>query len=161
MNLDYLHERCTEDGDCWIWNLATSSGGTPKFTIKGKQVAARRTVAELIGKNIEGKLVTNTCGNKRCICPDHIKITDKAGLATMAAKRTGYAQQITRRKKISDKKRQTGKITLEQALEVRYSPMTLLDVANKVGISKSTAQRIRSGDTWKDYANPFAALGAR
>lgn len=158
IDIEYLHERCLEDGDCWIWQLACSSNGTPKFTHERKQLAVRRVMAELIGKNVEGKLATNTCGNPRCVNPDHIKVTGKSEMMKMVVKRTGYPQQIARRKKISDSKRQIAKITLEQAMEVRNSDETIEQAAERAGISKGVAWRIRVGKTWKDYGNPWGAL---
>jgi DNA-binding LacI/PurR family transcriptional regulator len=32
------------------------------------------------------------------------------------------------------------------------------DRAKELGVSKSTASRIRAGLMWKDYTSPFAAL---
>ncbi len=163
IDIDYIRSRCREDGDCWIWRLGFTSRQVPSMHAGKKIVGVRRVVAELLGMTVAGKKVTNTCGDKRCVCPDHVLPIAASALGKPSAKRTGYAQLAVRNKKISDAKRaHHSKITEAQAREVRESPETLKQVAGRLGISVSTAQRIRAGKLWKTYgATPFSGLGAR
>ena len=163
IDLDYIRARCREDGDCWIWRLGYTSRQVPSMHVDGKIVGVRRVVAELLGMTVAGKKVTNTCGDKRCVCPDHVLPITASALGKLSAKRTGYAQHAVRNKKISDSKRaNNAKITEAQAIEVRESQESLKQVADRIGIAVSTAQRIRAGKAWKNYgATPFSGLGAR
>lgn len=163
MMLDWIRERCIEDGDCWIWTAGCTSRGVPSMHKNGKVVGVRRVIAEYLGMVIEGKKVTTKCGNKRCVCPDHVLPATPVALGKMVAKRTGYASFTVRNKKISDAKRaNSSKLTAEQAKEIRESEDRLIDIAAKYGIAAATAQRIKAGKVWKTYgATPFSGLGAR
>lgn len=158
--IQYIRERCTEDGDCWIWNLGVTSNGTPTCHPPGeKQISARRYLAIGMGIKIAGKLVTSKCCNKLCLAPDHVLCTDRKTLGVMSHKHSGYASKIARCKKISDSKRANfAKLTTEQVDYLRHGPGMVKDRAKELGISKSTASRIRAGLMWKDYTSPFAAL---
>ena len=162
IDLKHIQDRCREDGDCWIWRMAITSNGTPTMHVGPKMIAVRRVVASLKGLNIEGKVVTSTCGDKRCVCPDHAIAVTKKRMADLIVERTGHPYKLARRKKISDTARASrGKLTAEQAQEIRESSETLKVVAERMGIAKGTAQRIRAGEAWKNYSSPFAGLGAR
>ena len=61
--------------------------------------------------------------------------------------------------KIAATKRATnGKLTPEQAHEIRTGTDRLRDVAERMGIAYATAHRIRTGQAWRDYGSPFAGL---
>lgn len=157
----YVHDRCREDGDCWLWQLSVSSHGVPVMHLKdsGKLIGVRRFVALKKGLNIEGLLVTNTCGNNRCVCPAHVLVVTKSEMGKLNVARTGYTSNVLRRKKISDAKRKTAKLSLAQAIEVRNSTESLSDIAEKAGISRATASRIRNAKMWKEYGTPFDGIG--
>ena len=161
--IDYIHERCREDGDCWIWKGGCTSRGVPSMHRAGKVVGVRRVVAEIIGLSIEGRKVTNKCGNKQCVCPDHVLSLTPSALGKLSEKRTGYGKNIVRNKAISEEKRKHhAKINEEIAREIRESDETLRAVAARVGISLGVAGKIRAGKIWKTYtASPFRGLGAR
>ena len=146
--------------------MACSSKGTPKVTLGAgtdrKQWAVRRAVATAMGLNITGKLVTNTCGDPLCVCPDHVLVVTKKRMADLIVERTGHPYRLERRKKISDHARKTrGKLTPELAKEIRESSETLIAISARMGIAKQTAQKVRTGEAWIEYSSPFAGLGAR
>lgn len=157
-DIEWFRKRCIEDGDCWIWQNACSGNGTPKVHIGKKQQGVRRVIGEMLGLNIENKIVTNKCGNHLCICPDHILIVTKRQMAKLIVERTGFPYRLERRKKISDKARTWGKLNIEQVAEIRNSDETYVQLAEKYGIAKATVGGIKNHDVWKDYANPWGAL---
>lgn len=161
IDLKYIKDRCYMDGDCWIWRMGCTSNKTPTLHDGPKQYGARRVVAALLGKDITGKCVTSSCGNQKCVCPDHVLVVNKKKMADLIVERTGHPYRVERNKKISDTKRKAGKLTAEKAADIRESDETLVAVALKYGIAKSTAQKIRSGLSWKTYGGFFAGLGAR
>jgi hypothetical protein len=158
--IEYIKNRCHEDGDCWIWNLGVTSNGTPTCHPPGeKQLSARRYLAMGMGLKIAGKLVTSKCCNKLCMAPDHVLCTDRKTLGHMTHAHSGYASQPARCKKISDSKRaKFAKLTLEQVEHLRHGPGMVKDRVEELGISRATASRIRAGIGWKDYTSPFAGL---
>lgn len=162
IDLKHIQDRCREDGDCWIWRMAITSNGTPTIHVGDRLIGTRRVVAGLMGLNIDGKVVTTTCGDSRCVCPDHILVATKRRMAELIVERTGHPYRLERRKKISDSARaRIGKLTPELAQEIRESSETLKVISERMGVAKGTAQRVRAGQAWKDYSSPFAGLGAR
>lgn len=162
-DIEWFLKNSIEDGDCWIWRLACSSHGTPKVTIvddaKQKQWAVRRYIATLLGMDIEGKLVTNKCGDPRCVCPDHILVVTKKQMANLIVKRTGYPFKIERNARISaSQRRNVGKLTPAIVAEIRQSDATLRELSEKYGVAKSTVGDIKNFEAWKDYSSPFAGL---
>lgn len=161
---DYIHARCIEDGDCWIWQGGRAGNGTPTMHPPGggKQVGARRYLAAGMGRAIEGRVVTTTCGNKMCLAPEHVLVVTYSRQGKLNHARSGYASNIARCKKISDSKRALySKITPEQASAIRSSTETNKVLGQRYGIAAATAQRIRVGGAWKDYTSPFAGLVLR
>jgi DNA invertase Pin-like site-specific DNA recombinase len=111
-----------------------------------------------------GTLVTRqpiaaTCGEKLCINPEHLIASTVAKVAQAAAKRGAWTG-LARSAKISAKKRETAKITTAIAQEIRNSTGPAHVQAERHGIHKVLVQRIRRGEAWKDYGNPFRGLMA-
>jgi len=162
-DIEWFLQNSIEDGDCWIWQRACSTNGTPKVTIVENSIhhqwAVRRYIATLLRMEIEGKLVTNKCGNQRCVCPDHLLIVSKKRMADLIVQRTGHPHRIERNAKISaTQRRKVGKLTPEIVAEIRASDATLKELSEKYGIAKSTAGDIRRFEGWKDYSSPFMGL---
>lgn len=166
MTIEHIQRRCVEHADCWLWQQACSTNGTPKVTITNgkdkRQWAVRRYVATLLGLHIENKLVTTSCGNPRCVCPDHLMIVDKKRMGKLVAKRTGYAQRPERRMRIATARRRSeGKVTPEIVADIRSSDLLIRELAAKHGLAKATVSRIRRHEAWIEYVSPFTGLGAR
>lgn len=164
--IEYIKARCNEDADCWIWPLACSGNGTPKVTIgarpERKQWAVRRLIATEMGLQIDGMLVTNTCGDPLCVCPDHVLVVTKKEMATLITERTGHPYRIERRAKIAATQRaRLSKLTPEVVAEIRASNETHAQIAERLCVSKRKVGAIRRHEAWKDYSSPFAGLGAR
>jgi hypothetical protein len=158
-SLDMIRARCTECGDCWEWERAISNGRYPTLRYKGRVINARRAVFEMAGGKLQPKsFVVVTCGNARCLNPDHLKqVTQKAHLTKVAA--LGAMGGPVRSAKIAAAKRaQTGKITLDDARQIRASDEPVKTLAERYGLSKDRIYRIRRGLAWREYSNPFAGL---
>ncbi len=56
------------------------------------------------------------------------------------------------------KRAQTGKITLDDARQIRTSDEPVKVLAERYGLSKDRIYRIRRGLAWREYSNPFAGL---
>lgn len=158
--LDMVHARCTECGDCWEWTRALSDRRHPTLRYKGRVINARRAVYEMSGRKLLGRsFVVTTCGNARCLNPDHLtQVSQKAHLKRVAA--LGAMSGPVRSAKIAATKRlQSGKITLDIAYLIRSSDEPVRDLSERYGISQDRIYRIRRGEAWRDYSNnPFAGL---
>lgn len=164
LTLQDIHARCTECGDCRIWDGATNGKGDPKIhTIgpHGKRIwlSGRRIVMALkLGRALDRKeLVTASCGNKLCL--EHLEITDRS-----AVSRRTNAQAATRAKRSVASARtnqaKIGKLTMEAARAIRASDKTGRALAHEYGVSYGLISRVRLHRGWKEQGNPFAGLGA-
>lgn len=158
-SLDMIRARCTECGDCWEWERAISNGRYPTLRYKGRVINARRAVFEMSGGKLQPKsFVVVTCGNARCLNPEHLKqVTQKAHLTKVAA--LGAMGGPVRSAKIAAAKRaRHGKITLDDARHIRASDEPVKVLAERYDLSKDRIYRIRRGQAWREYSNPFAGL---
>ena len=161
--MDELIERVRlhidEIGDCWEWNGATQSNSpTPVINWKRKARPVRRFLAEQMGKQVTGKLVTCSCRNELCVNPDHLMVVTRKRLQEMIAKERNYQVSPVRMKKLADKARLNSKLTVELAAEIREAEGTQRAIAARYGVTQSTVSVIKRGKTWRDYSNPFAQL---
>jgi predicted XRE-type DNA-binding protein len=153
-----------EDGECWSWTGALQScGATPVMRWKRKTHAVRRLILSERGHIPRNKMVaTYTCGNPLCVNPDHTAWALRKTVQQRTTQERGHQNKATRNKKIADKARQNGKLTLELAEQVRQAEGNQYEIAARFGVSQATVSSIKLGKTWRAYeANPFAGLGAR
>ena len=162
MTLDQIKDRCRQCGDCWEWiGHAGSSGNHPQAKIDGKVRLVRRYAYELSGREIRpDRKLSCSCENKKCINPQHMLALTESQKGKRAAARGAFSNPA-RGKKIADGRRKTGKLTMEQAMEIRMSEESGPTLAARFGINRSLVGCIKRGERWKDYTNPFAGLGAR
>lgn len=70
-----LSESKTIRGGCWIWNGTRQRGKPPTTTWKTKTMTVRKCMYLIVnGIVYEPKSVHTTCGNLRCINPDHLTL---------------------------------------------------------------------------------------
>lgn len=158
----WIWSRCEECGDCLLWKQAVDDAGVPVCRLPGGKVSqARRVLMDAMGRDIVGKIATTNCGNKRCMAHKHVEGWTRKALQKRTAKQTGYGQKLTFRVAQAEARRKTALLDMDRVQEMRERKLTSRQAAEEYGISQSAAQKALSGGTWKDYANPFAALGAR
>ncbi|WP_439587505.1 hypothetical protein [Hydrogenophaga sp.] len=164
MKLNDIKARCIEEGNCWMWQGPIGKTGYPITKLKGHQAPAlvRRLVVELVGRPPAPRQpVIATCGDRRCCNPAHLELSSPSEVGKAAAKKGAFSS-LTRRAKISAGVRASGtKLTEQQAEEIRASDKPLREISRQYGINRSGVRRIKTGETWADYRNPFAGLGAR
>lgn len=156
-----LLDRSDEVGECWLWNQATSKGGYPIMKIRGcgcKYV--RRIAAELAGHELAPRQpVATSCNEKLCVNPAHCDPSTIQAVAKKAGE-AGAWSTPKRSAKIAAAKRAKGKLTADQAAEIRASTESGPVLAARFGIDKSMVNNIKRGEAWKDYTNPFAGMFA-
>lgn len=158
-----IRKHVVEEGDCWNWTGAfqSKSGTVPTMRWQGKTSSVRRFVLLAGGVDLTKRLATYTCGNPLCVNPEHLTHITRRALQKRTAKVSGYANNPTRCKRVSDKARARSNIDITIATEIREADGTQRDIAARFGIKQSAVSKIKRGETWREYTNPFAGLGAR
>jgi predicted XRE-type DNA-binding protein len=161
--IDTIKKHIVEEGDCWNWTGALQScGSVPTMRWQRKVGSVRRFILLERGPEVPGMLGTYTCGNPACVNPEHAAWARRKSVQRRTAKEHSFTHDVLRIKKISEKARLRGKLTHEQATQVREAEGNQYDIAARFGVSQATVSAIKRGKIWRSYAaNPFAGLGAR
>ena len=158
IDLDLIHAKCIEEGDCWLWQGAMHCG-MPVVRHAGKVVNVRRYIAEhLQGLDVAGKLASCKCGNGMCCAPDHVDMITRKQLQRRTSKRTQFHQCPVRNERLALIAREKSPLDQAAVDAIRASDMPSRDIADKIGLAHSTVQHIRSYRSWKNYRSPFAGL---
>lgn len=156
-----LLDSTVEEADCILWTGATSKAGYPIYKPRGCGCTlVRRAMFELTKGSLLPRVPIDTkCEERKCINPDHLFQSTTQQVAKRAAKRGAWGG-ARRAAKIAASKRATGKLTIEQAREIRMSDESGPVLALRYGVDKSLINGIKAGRNWKEYSstNPFAGL---
>ncbi len=96
ITLDWLKNHSVPDGDCW---LMRSPNQYPCIGRGGRNGNSRRAQVrvyqDLIGSVKSGTWVVNSCGNMRCVNPDHLEAVDpKTAVGMAEAKGTRHKPKL-------------------------------------------------------------------
>lgn len=160
MTLNDIKARCVEEGECWIWQKATTKAGYPIVKLNGVKLV-RRVVMDIKGVKLKDRQPTvTTCGEKLCVHPEHVKASNWSSVGKAAAKQGAFSNPA-RGAKIAKARRQAhdARLTAEQAAEIRQSTESGPVLAARYGINRSRINDIKRGRAWKEYGtNPFQGL---
>ena len=151
LDLDKLHQYCTECGGCLLWNQSVNSAGYPNARIKGKNVNLRRFIFETkLGKQLGPAMcVTSICNDKRCVAPDHLRRSNRSQLMYKSYAARQRNEAVIQRKVIESRiKSGLTKLDYEKAREIRSSELTDYQLAEKYGVGVKTVQRILQNKSW-------------
>lgn len=162
LTLMSIIDRTLEEGDCLLWTGATGESGHPIYKPgTGPCTLVRRDVFRLAGGTlIPRQPIDTTCGDKRCVNPEHMVQSTISKIAKKAAVRGAWSG-LARKVKIAEAKRGTMKLTIYQAREIRASDETGPVLALRYGVDKSLINNIKRGVAWRDYSSPWSGLGGR
>jgi len=151
-----------EIGDCLVWTGSVNKYGYPQYksSTENKCRLVRRMAWKFAGGTINYRVPLGCkCGDRKCVNPEHLYQSSTQAIAKKAAQRGAWSS-VTRAAKIAATKRAKGKLTMEQAREIRLSNESGPALAAIYGVNKSLINGIKSGRNWREYANsnPFAAL---
>lgn len=133
--------RCVKsDNGCWNYRLDNKYGD---IEINGVSYRLHRIVYFLVkGEIPKGYVVMHSCDNRGCINPDHLS-------AGTVLDNVSDRDRKHRREHPVGIKNGMAKITEEQALEIRNSPLRYLDLQAKFGVTKNVIYRVRKKIHWK------------
>lgn len=157
ITLDWLMARVIERDGCLIWaGHIGGKGKVPQVRIDYKLHSANRVVWEFAnGREVpDGCRVGTTCGNDGCLHPDHLKARKVGTLLK------GKPLALERKMRIAMAKRATAKLTADDVQAIRNDPRPAIELVQEFKAHHSAICRIRRGELWRDYSNPFAGLGA-
>lgn len=164
IDMAFLLRRCTQpsaddgngDGECLIWNRQMKNG--PITNIDGRVWKVRHLVwaAAHQRKSKSSHIPMPTvCQEERCVNIDHLTLVKRN------SHQVGTKLPLLQRMRIAQAKRATSaKLNEERAHNIRTSNETLRALAQSNGIALSLAQRIKTGQSWLNYRDPFLQLAA-
>lgn len=153
-----VRAKIIEEGDCWIWQGRTNQDAMPRMDWNGRRdQMVRRVIVQDSGKAIpKGMVVSPGCGNRLCVCPQHMKVVTVREARGMAAK-TGAYRNANRSLKAAMTLRARSRITEDIVAQIKAAPSSP-EAARLAGVSVSYAWAIRAGLNRRDLSNPFAGL---
>jgi hypothetical protein len=114
-----------EETGCWIWTGGCDTRGYPKAQHQGKGFHVRRAVyRHFKKKGLDGREAVQTCGNRKCVNPDHIRVGPAGGWK--------YDSSHPEEKVL-------------RAIELRAQGATWDQVEAEAGVSHSVLSAIRHG----------------
>lgn len=165
LTLDDIRARCIDDGGCWIWQGALAHGQPAMRLPGGRCTTVRRAVLELVkGRRIRtGRVVVAVCGCKACVNPEHLQEVTRSTVTKRAWQRARRQAASVANWRIARARRALPNTRLneQQVLLIRASEEPCSVLAQRYGCSQSTIRRVKSGSIWRDYASPWAGMGAR
>lgn len=142
--MDRIKSKCTEDGDCLVWQGCCSSVGYPAIRFKDHTWMVRRLVWAAAGKKVDkNHVIVQTCDDVNCVALGHLK-TARRGPPM------GRKQAASVSAKMALIKQARSSLTAADVLAIRASSEPLMVLAERYGKSKRAIQYIRSGDSWKN-----------
>jgi hypothetical protein len=160
-SLERIKARCTECGDCWLWDGALCGNARmPSMHHEGKTVAVRRLVYQLKHGSIPaGRAISPSCGRRLCVSPNCLQaVTEKQSKQRWA--KLGAYSNPGKQRRMALTKRAKSHISDEMVERVRAAT-SAPEAARETGVSLSYAKDIRAGRSRRDYSSHFDGLGAR
>lgn len=140
------------ENECWIYNGPRRRWGYTCVYIAGRgTLAAHRVSYEVyVGPIPDGLILMHSCDNPPCINPKHLRPgTNHENTQDMLAKGRHRTAPHAR-----GRRRNTGKLTPEQVLEIRRLHDVLgvsrAELMHQFGISRSQVGKVVTRFQWKD-----------
>lgn len=159
--IEKIQRHVTTEGNCWEWR-GHMNGSIPTMKHDGQVANVRRLVLIDSGVPMKGFIATYTCGNPKCVNPEHTARSSRAQMNRRIMADMNTATNTLRSKRIAEVKRRTdAKLSQADVEQIRASNDTHQNLAARFGISKSIIGRIKRGEMWRTFsASPFAGLFA-
>ena len=130
----------------WQWTAVKDSCGYGRMRIKNRMVSAHRLSYEIYKGNIpDGMCVLHSCDDPGCVNPDHLHI---GTMSDNAIEREKRGRGVCNKGELHGR----SKLTEKQVIEIRKKRLiglTLYEIANEYGVSKSIISFIANKKNWK------------
>lgn len=150
--LDFIRQRCIDEGSCWIWDMATTSSGYPNTKAAGLGSNYAHVAAYIAHHGTpppQGMKVVRSCGDKLCCNPSHLSLASASKVGKTAA-RAGVYSTAARRAKLAVSARAKSPLTADQVEQVRTQMhITGEEWARRLNVSRSTISQIRRHKSWR------------
>ncbi|MEN9375996.1 MAG: hypothetical protein RL710_1153 [Pseudomonadota bacterium] len=155
---DIIHH-CTEDADCLLWRRSCCNGH-PAMKVGSKTMLVRRVLWQSAhGPIPKGRIVRATCGNVRCINPEHAELTTYQRLGKQLGA-LGVMSGPVRSAAIARSKRKThAKLTEGAVREIRASNELGRVLAARFGVAQAHISKVQKHKAWREFSSPWAGLG--
>lgn len=129
------------DNGCWQWRAHTDKDGYGVLPGDRKNTRAHRLSYEIHKGSIpDGLIVCHDCDNPGCVNPDHLFVgTIKDNAQDALRKKRHYVGEKNGRSKLTE----------QNVKEILNSGLNGQQLADKFGVSRSTINNVRRGDTWQ------------
>lgn len=154
IGLGDLLSRAEDDGaGCLVWRGYAGPKNMPEWKIAHKGWTVRRLLWEITRGPIRAKnQIGVSCTEPLCVHPDHLVSRTKSvalkGVVTSSATKIRLAM----------KGRARSRLTIEKVREIRASDLPCSQMDKKMGLCKGYTSRIRLGQVWPDFENPYSGL---
>lgn len=158
ITLDWIYARVIDVDGCLIWNGSCGGGDKlPQARIGGKAMVMRRVMWTLANERAvpEGRRITMTCQNDKCIHPDHVR----AAKVNFALR--GVRKSLAHRAAIARSKRANSKWDEDAILAIKASDEPIKELAAANEMDPSYVHYIKRGQARRDFTNPFLQLERR
>ena len=153
--LKTIHDRCTEEGECWIWSQGLNNTGYPMASIEGKPGSlVRRKAYELSGRTLKpSTYVASTCGEKRCCNPAHLVQMTKSQILKRCysdGSRSSHATYVAHF--LAALKQNMAKLDWAKVADIRQrlaAGETVYGLAREYNVAKTTIRDIKHNRSWK------------
>lgn len=128
--------------DCWPWKGCASGGRSEgraygRFVpgILGERLAHRIAYRLLVGSIPDGKMIRHLCHNPTCCNPSHLRL----GTA-----KDNSQDEVARNNTLRGIRHPLYKLTDEDVLAIRESPLPGKELAERYGVARSTISDVRN-----------------
>lgn len=128
--------------ECIEWDGARSSGyGVFNDKATRKNIYAhRRAYAIAYGPIPDGMFVRHKCDNPPCVNPDHLELGTHAD---------NMRDMVARGRSRTGERHHAARLTAADVREIRASPESNADIAERFGITRIYAWQVRARRTWR------------
>lgn len=148
ISLERLLARTVEEGECLLWQGLVANGSPVVHTTAGYLTVRRLVWQHAHGMPMPGHLrAVCSCREPACVRPEHVRALSTRQIALLCAKE-GKFRTAQRRAAIAATKRAQSRLTPELVERIRAADSGAA-IARELGICKSTASKIRRGESWR------------
>lgn len=155
--IDSILSRCTEDGDCMIWQGQDNHGRPAIYP--GKCSVRRIVYTAAHGSIPEGRVISVSCGQIACLEPEHLVARTISEVRLLAAADLGAKAKRSARMRRAGRAKSS--LDIDKVRAIRAAVGSLKEIGEQFGLKPAHVSSIRTGRIWKEAASPWAGLGAR